>query len=166
MAKHHTVGALVMAVGMIATAPPQCRFIETEPPFQYLSVVLVAGEVADYHRLLGIHYSLRNTSAKTISSLRISFRLYDESGNQLPSPGDNYFVLTHSGWILPQTDCEVCASLDSSFFFAPTGTLVVDGFRIYRIDFTDGSQWSDPFNLYGYPNSVDYEDLSKGGNEP
>lgn len=149
--------AVASAIVILTTALARCRLLEPEPPFQYLSAVLVGGAEAHCHRLLGMHYALRNTGSGVISSVHVSFRLYDESGGQMPSPGDNYFDLTYSGAIGPASECEICTSLDSSFFFLPSGGLVVDGFRIYRIDFQDGGRWSDPFDLYRYPYPVAFQ---------
>lgn len=142
----------------LALLAASCRLLESQPPFQYLSASLVVGPGGDCHRIIGLHYRLRNDADRAIASFHISFRLYDGEGNQLPLPGDNLFDVVYESPIPPECERSICANLDGSFHFEPQGKVVVEGLGIYRVDFADGGVWRDRFDLYRYP----YEVVAEG----
>lgn len=133
----------------------QCRLIQQKPPFQYLPAVLVLGPVEGCHEVIGLHYGISNIGDTSITGLHLSFRLYDEAGAPLPAPGENRFDVDYAGEVPPHTEALICACLDSSFYFQPSGEPVVEGFRINRAELADGSDWADPFGLFRYPYQVE-----------
>jgi len=152
--RHNFAPALCLGIALAAAAAAAgCRLLTASPPFQYLSAGLVVGKT-DCHELVGIHYSVRNLANRDISALHASFSLFDSEGNQLPKPGDNYFDLAYSEAIPAGTEWDICTSLDTAFFYRPEITLVAERFRIYRVEFADGSSWSDPLALYCFPYDI------------
>lgn len=146
--------ALSLAAAALLVA---CQGIGLPSPVKIIAAQIVIGNDNTCQKLVGIHYTLTNASSKTISGLSISFLLYDTSGNPVPV-GNNYFKINVSENISAGSEVTACTSLDSSFSYLPQVGLVADQFHIYKVDFTDGSSWTDWLGQYYYPypiNSVD-----------
>jgi len=159
--RHSIAPVLCLGIALAGTAVAAgCGLLTADPPFQYLSAGLVVGKT-DCHELVGIHYSIRNLANRNISGLHASFSLFDSEGSQLPKPGDNFFDLTYSETIPAGSEWDICTSLDSAFFYRPEITLVAERFRIYRVEFADGSSWSDPLALYCFPYDVTSQTLDQ-----
>ena len=141
----------------------QCRLLQQKPPFQYLPTVLVVGPAEGCHELIGLHYGVRNLGDISITGLHLSFRLYDETSGPLPAPGENRFDIDYSGEVPPHGEAVICACLDSSFYFQPSGEPIVEEFRISYAKLADGGEWADPFGLFRYP--YDVELCSTAGGE-
>lgn len=143
-----------LSVVFLGLALDGCRLLEGDPPFRYLAARLVEGEGWDCHRVAGLHYSIENIGERTIERVCASFDLYDAEGLQMPAPGANHFDAVFDGSIAPASIWSICISLDASFYFLPNVDLVGERFRVYRIEFSDGSAWADPLALYAYPYRV------------
>lgn len=149
-----TEAATCLWVVLLGLALDGCRLLEGNPPIRYLSARLVQGEEPGCHRVAGLHYTIENLDERVISAVHASFDLYDDEGLQMPAPAANHFDAAFLGSIAPYSIWTICISLDTAFYFQPTVDLVAERFRVYWVEFSDGSSWSDPFALYVYPYRV------------
>jgi hypothetical protein len=137
-----------------AAALCSCELIQGPDPIQLLGAEIVIGtDAAAGSTLVSMHYTLRNSGSKDISTVHISFYMYDTSGNPVPG-GNNYFDITFSSPITAGSQVTGATSLDSAFFYKPAVDLIANQFHIYKIEFSDGSSWTDWLGQYVYPYNV------------
>lgn len=127
-----------------------CHSVFPPSPVKIIAAQIVIGNDNTCQKLVGIHYTLTNTDSNNISGLSATFLLYDTSGNPVPL-GNNYFKINVSEKISAGSEVTACTSLDSSFSYLPQVGLVADQFHIYKVDFTNGSSWTDWVGQYYYP---------------
>lgn len=146
------VALLVLAIML---GQGSCASLSGPSPIAIVSAQIVIGDDGIAQHLVGVHYSLLNSSAKDIASVHISFYLYDTSGNPVPA-GNNYFDITYSpaGGIPVGTEITGATSLDSEFSYTPPVSLVATQFHPYEVDFADGSSWTDWLGQYIYPYQI------------
>ena len=131
-----------------------CELLQGPNPIQIVGAQIIIGpDAVAGSNLVSTHFTVRNASSKDISTLHISFYMYDTSGYPVPG-GNNYFDIAFSAPFAPGVQVTGATNLDSSFSYLPHVDLVANQFHIYKVEFSDGSSWTDWLGEYVYPYPV------------
>lgn len=124
-----------------------CSNFSTKTAPYLISGQMVTEDSRDYE-MAGFDFSFFNKSEKTVSSFTLVFYLFDEDGNP-PISGKNSITLQVKETVGPLEKLEMCASIDKYLTYVPSEPFTADFIYVSKIAYTDGSQWSDPYGLYG-----------------
>jgi hypothetical protein len=120
---------------------------ENAPP--YLTVNLEPVLEADGGNInyAGIRFNIANTSQKTISSFVTSCFLYD-GNTRKPLMQNNRVRSGFTGAIIPKDERVFTISLDDRIGAVPDSPFIIDFFTLTRVDYSDGSSWTDPYCIW------------------
>jgi hypothetical protein len=121
---------------------------QSAPPYVITQPVCVAGERPGFYRYAGIELYISNTSDIAISELTVSFALFDAETGKNPFAGSNKFSLTLRGTVMPYDKKELIIPLDDYLYLAPRRPFIIDFFYIAKIEYADGSVWTDNHGIY------------------
>jgi hypothetical protein len=122
-----------------------------DPPFVYEELSIVYGASEGCHEGLGLHVTIRNTSAQSIQTFRHSFHLFDSEGMPLGTRGAARIEADLTAALPSGTIGTFCTSLDTAFHFVPQGDLQVGQYRIDQVRLADGAVWRPLLNDVTYP---------------
>lgn len=105
----------------------------------------IIGEREGYFALAGVVFDLWNAARKDISSVTVSFLVYDSETDANPLNGPNLVTARFNGIVPAGSSESFAVSLDARLFTIPAKPYRLDFFTIPRIEYTDGSAWEDPF---------------------
>lgn len=116
-------------------------------PYSIEKPRMVLGASPSNHQFAGVYFTLCNESEKTIESCTVSFLVYDEEG-------ENPF--TSSNCVIERVEIEeepyevrmVIVNLDGYLTVIPDDAYKIDSIYLQKIQYTDGSSWTDPFGMY------------------
>lgn len=97
----------------------------------------------------GVNLSLYNKSDSDITGFTVVFFLFDQDGN-VPSVGRNNVVLNIDIEVAAGEKIEFCISLDNYLNEIPENLYVVDYLYLSKIQYADGSLWTDPFGISAF----------------
>ncbi|MBQ6780215.1 MAG: hypothetical protein IJP62_03170 [Treponema sp.] len=139
---------LVSAVSLCFPLAQSCSTLENVGcPYIIDNPHVEIGENHNYHNYAGAYLTVYNDSEKTIQNYTVSFMLYDSDG-EIPFTGTNCVVAECQKEIAPRTEEEFVVSLDSFISVVPDEPYVIDYLYLREIEYTDGSNWKDPFGMY------------------
>lgn len=106
----------------------------------------ISGEL-DYSNLeLNLNYWFFNNNDKNIRSFTIVFYLFDEDGNPPVSTRSN-IVLNQNMFVEGYANISKRIRLDYLFETLPDQEYTLDYMYVSKIEFADGTEWSDPFGM-------------------
>jgi hypothetical protein len=118
------------------------------PPYVITKPVFEITERIDYFHYAGVVFNFKNTAAKQVDKITVSFTLFDPETQLSPFIGSNVFKITKLIEVLPGENKEIIISLDPYIYIAPDEPYLIDSFYIAAIHYTDGSNWEDKIGLY------------------
>jgi hypothetical protein len=92
-------------------------------------------------------FSFHNGSDKDVSSFTVSFMLYDSEGNN-PFVGSNNVVERVDGNVPSGASTAVLIPMDDYLTIVPDEPYKIDFMYVRKIEYADGSEWTDPFGMY------------------
>ena len=122
-------------------------FLENAPFIISKPICVLEGSYFEY-TYAGIQFDFLNKSNKSISSITVSFLLYDAKTQTNPFMGSNVFEITKLTFISPDENKEIILSLDKFIYIAPSEPYLIDHFYIKKIEYTDGSTWEDKHGVF------------------
>jgi len=125
-----------------------CQFFAKES-LPYLIDAEMTMDSSNIYEIAGLDFTFMNKSNKSIKSFTIVFYLFDEDGNP-PSLGNNNLVIQIDSVIQPSETMEDCFSLDSFLYEIPDCPYQLDYLYVSRIEYEDGSVWSDPLGAIAF----------------
>ncbi len=134
----------ILAVALILSS---CMHMETIP-YAVTEPECVIGKVDGIHEFVGLHFTFYNNSEKSINKLKFSFIVFDSTGESSPFIGSNILTANYTDSIAPSESHDVVFSLDSYTSEIPTEPYIIDFFYITKIEYDDGSDWSDPYGFW------------------
>ncbi len=103
----------------------------------------------DYeHDFAGIHFVFYNNTEKIVTGFKCSFIVFDSTGELNPLIGSNILSLKYTQLINSQDKREIVFSLDPYIQQIPSEPYLVDFFYVSRIEYEDGSVWTDPYGAW------------------
>ncbi len=106
------------------------------------------GKVENAHDFVGIHFTFFNNTEKKVNNFKFSFIVFDSSGEYSPLPGNNVISARYMQVIDSNAANDIIFSLDSYVHQIPTEPFIVDFFYISKIEYDDGSVWTDPYGAW------------------
>jgi hypothetical protein len=119
-----------------------------QPPFAVSKPVSAVGKKTDYYAFAGVEFTYLNTSSKTVSSVSVSFMVFDAATKKSPFIGSNIVKTTFDGEIQRGESKYFIVPLDSYLYAAPSEPYLIDFFYIPKVAFADGSAWEDRGGVY------------------
>lgn len=95
----------------------------------------------------GAYFTFCNTSEKTVKDFSVSFLVFDEDGES-PLVGSNRIESEHTIRVDSNQCVEISVGLDKYFQTISESNYIIDYFYVKKINYTDGSFWSDMFGSY------------------
>jgi hypothetical protein len=119
-------------------------------PVSILDLDAIVGSYKDINKF-GYTVVLQNVSPKTIESFEASFLLYSKNGAAVPVAGKNGFLtIVKNVNLLASETALYAVSLDRAGVATPTEEVIIKNYTITKITYIDGTEWDNPFGLYGY----------------
>lgn len=112
----------------------------------------------------GAYFTFCNTSEKTVKDFSVSFLVFDEDGES-PMVGSNRIESEHTIKVESNQCVDVSVGLDKYFQTISESNYVIDYFYVKKINYMDGSFWSDMFGSYARSISNEISDEDVLGNE-
>ncbi|AEE16750.1 hypothetical protein [Treponema brennaborense] len=137
-------GVPVFLIILIAAG---CK-MDASAPYVISKPVCKIGAQDGICRFAGVFFDFYNASAKTVSAIEIHCMIYADSGGKNPFIGSNSIRSRFERPIAPQELKNLCAVLDAYITVIPEKPYIVDQFFIAKIEYTDGSTWTDTFGIY------------------
>jgi len=106
------------------------------------------GEIENLQRFAGIYFTFYNNTDKSVRSFTVSCLVFDSTGEGSPFIGSNVISSQSSGIIAPNSGQEINISLDKYINQVPIEPYIIDFFYIKKIEYMDGSVWTDPYGLW------------------
>ncbi len=131
---------------MICNSVSCSNFSKQNPPY-VVSGEMVIEDSRDYENG-GFDFSFFNKSDKAVVSFTLVFYLFDEEGNP-PLSGKNNITLKIAERVEPLEKLEMCVSIDRYLTYVPSEPFTADFIYVSKIIYEDGTQWSDPYGIYG-----------------
>jgi hypothetical protein len=119
-----------------------------EIPYVISKPSCVIGSREGYYQFIGIEFNFTNTTDKIVSSVYISFTIFDADTSENPLIGSNLLKLSYTGTVPPQSTKTMIISLDKYIYTVPEKPYLIDFFYIAEIRYEDGNSWSDPQGVY------------------
>jgi hypothetical protein len=119
-----------------------------EIPYIISKPSCVIGTRDNFYQFIGVEFNFANTAGKTVSSVYISFMVFDADNSENPLAGSNLIKRSYSGSIPAQSTKEMIISLDKYIYTVPDKPYLIDFFYIAEIQYENGSSWSDPQGIY------------------
>ena len=120
-------------------------FAENNIPY-IVDATVEMKESSPEYEICGLDLYFLNKSESDVESFTISFFLFDKDGNPI-STGKSNIVLTIEKQIEKEKPFTTCISLDKYFNVVPDEIYGIDYLYVSRIEYSDGSVWSDPFGM-------------------
>ena len=124
------------------------RVADGLPPFTISRPVPAAGAKEGYYAFAGVEFAFLNNSSKTVSSVSVSFMVFDAVTQKNPFIGSNIIKTTFNGAIKPGEKKDFVIPLDPYIYAAPAEPYLIDFFYIPKVAFAGGSVWEDPGGVY------------------
>ena len=106
----------------------------------------LVNENSDAYENYGFSGVFKNHSEKAIESFTVVFFVFDDDGN-CPLVGRNNVVVKIEKEILPQEKYEFVLNMDSFLPEASELDCEADYVYVSRIEYSDKTEWSDPFGM-------------------
>lgn len=141
---------LSAAAGFIAALPFSSCSLEpvSAPPYVIGKPVCVIGEKTDCYLAAGIEFDFYNIDSRDISSFSVSAMVYDRDTGENPFIGSNRVTADFSGLLSGNSKASFAVSLDPYMYAVPASPYVIDFFYVTRIEYADGSSWTDENGIY------------------
>lgn len=120
-------------------------FAESSIPYIVDATVEMKESSSEYE-ICGLNLYFYNKSESDVETFTVSFFLFDKDGNPV-STGKSNIVLTIEKLIEKGKPFTACISLDKYFNAVPDELYGVDYLYVSRIEYSDGSVWSNPFGM-------------------
>ncbi len=106
------------------------------------------GKVQGVYEFAGVHFMFYNNSNKTVQNLKFICAVFDSSGEESPFVGSNIISATHKEPVLASDAREITLSLDQYIHQLPLEPYIIDFFYVTKIEYDDGSVWTDPYGAW------------------
>jgi hypothetical protein len=134
---------------IIVFSLPSCDIlIKGSPPFVITTPVCELADNSSEFTHAGLLFHFKNKSNKDISSITVSFMLFDFKIQTSPFIGSNLFEIKKVTFISSGENTRISLSLDRFIYITPTEPYLIDFFYISRIEYTNGSIWEDKYGAY------------------
>jgi hypothetical protein len=118
-----------------------CDFVNASPPFYVTGFQINFSDIEEDFTIAEAQFYFRNTSAKDIIGITMSFRVYYSDGSY-PCYGSNRVDVAYAG-IIDAGEAElITVSIDSVVKIYRDLALVADQILVEKIEFADGSVWN------------------------
>lgn len=101
------------------------------------------GSLSPHYTACGVHFSVTNKTRKTMKKLSISCMVYSDMNGSNPFMGNNNIHADFTENIAPGETKILILNLDPYLSVVPSEPFIIDFFFIKRIEFTDGSVYTD-----------------------
>ncbi len=133
---------LIVAMSMLSCVHSQSvPYAITEPECK-------VGSIENFHNFAGVHFNFYNNSEKPIYSIAFSFLVFDSDGESSPLIGSNIFSARIFETVEGHDMREVVFSLDPYISQVPNEPYIIDFFYISKIEYIDGTNWTDPYGAW------------------
>lgn len=125
--------------------------MESPLPYAMTAGELRFGRVEGVCSVAGVFFRLVNTGGREITAVEMTCTVYDHTGSASPLVGGNTIVSRLEVQLAAGAERELCLVLDGHVSRIPQdgGQWLVDQLYASRIEYGDGSSWSDPLGLAG-----------------
>ncbi len=106
------------------------------------------GKIEDEHDFAGVHFNFYNNSEKRVHTFNFSFIVFDDSGEHSPLIGSNVISARYMQVIDSKETHAIVFNLDPYIHQVPLEPFIIDFFYISKIEYDDGSVWSDPYGSW------------------
>lgn len=106
------------------------------------------GKIQELQEFAGIYVTFYNNSEKSVKDITFSCLVFDSNGDESPFVGSNVISSRSSGIIKPKSTQEINISLDKYITQIPLEPYIIDFFYIKKIEYEDGSVWTDPYGSW------------------
>jgi hypothetical protein len=125
-----------------------CKLQQTTPPYIISGLVCSLENKPGYYTFAGVEFDFMNISEKDISSIAVSFMVYDAVTESSPFIGSNIIKIRFDGKVKPQKNTRFIVSLDPYIYIVPKIPYIIDYFYIAEIVYEDGEKWEDSYGIY------------------
>lgn len=103
-------------------------------------------ESSELYDFAGLNMTFYNRSEKTVEEMTIVFYMFDSNGEPI-SIGKGNITLHVKATVESKEFENMRVSLDPFFYVIPDDVYTIDYLYVSKINYTDGSVWSDPFGI-------------------
>jgi len=128
--------------------PVSCADPASPVPYIISKPAMRCGEISGCCRFAGIEFDFYNSTEKRIDGIEVSCLVYSADGETSPLTGTNRVSARFSDAVGPDETVHLSVSLDAYLRETPEKPFIVDFFSVQRVDFADGTEWTDPLCLY------------------
>lgn len=142
---------IILTVLTIVLCVMEGCVLECPLPYAMTDGELRFGRVEGICSVAGVFFRLVNTGKKTISAVEMTCTVYDHSGKPSSFIGNNTIRARLEMQLVAGKEKQLCLVLDGYISNIPqqTENWLVDQLYPSRIEYEDGSSWSDPLGLAG-----------------
>ena len=143
------LAAVVLAL-LCGLAGSGCT-MENPLPYAMTAGELRFGRMEGVYSVAGVFFRLVNTSGREITAVEMTCTIYDHTGRASPFMGNNTIRSRLEVRMAAGAQRELCLVLDGHVSGIPQEgkEWLVDQLYPCRIEYADGSSWSDPLGLAG-----------------
>lgn len=145
--KLHSKSIFLILWAIVVLVTSCCSLDHLSPPYLITESKVVLGAKEQSYNVAGAYITVYNNSDKTISSLTLSFCLYDSDGNA-EGIGTNCVASDYNKPLAPKSSVTVIVSIDDLLGCSVADSYLLDYVYVPSITYSDGSTWKDTFGLY------------------
>ncbi len=137
--------AALPALALFGSCSLECR---ESPPYIVGKPRCVIGEKSGCYLVAGIEFDFYNTDDRELRSLSVAALVYDRETRDNPLIGSNRIAATLTDSLPGGSKAALAIALDPYLCEIPAAPYIVDFFTVTRVEYADGTSWTDPFGLY------------------
>ena len=133
---------------MLVSGCPAQLWNNASPPYTVTAPVYRLAGPDDICSFCGVFFDFYNKSEKEVIYIKICMNIYDSQSGALAFDGAAELTCGTQCHLQKSQKTNFCVSLDQYNFELANQTPYIDNFYISRIEYTDGTSWTDVFGVY------------------